>query len=58
VTTDFDLRYVPRTENVREGEKAVEEDDLSTAFYSDEQIDLAHPDHGAVSAGAADEAAL
>ena len=42
VETDFDLRYVPRTENVGEGEKEVEEDDLSTAFYSDEQIDLEH----------------
>ena len=42
VATDFDLRYVPRTENVGEGEKEVEEDDLTTAFYEDEQIDLAH----------------
>jgi uncharacterized protein len=33
---------VPRTENVGEGEKEVEEDDLATAFYSDEQIDLGH----------------
>src|SRR5215216_1695288 len=32
VTTDFDLRYVPRTENVGEGEQEVEEDDLATAF--------------------------
>lgn len=42
VATDFDLRYVPRTENVGEGEKEVEEDDLATAFYSDDQIDLGH----------------
>jgi uncharacterized protein len=42
VATDFDLRYVPRTENVGEGEREVEEDDLSTAFYADEQIDLGH----------------
>jgi uncharacterized protein len=40
--SDFDLRYVPRTENVGEGEREVEEDDLTTAFYDDEQIDLAH----------------
>ena len=40
VATDFDLRYVPRTENAGEGEKEVEEDDLSTAFYSDDEIDL------------------
>jgi len=42
VATDFDLRYVPRTENVGEGEKEVEEDDLATAFYSDNRIDLGH----------------
>ncbi len=42
VKTDFDLRYVPRTENVGEGEREVEEDDLATAFYSDDQIDLGH----------------
>ena len=42
VATDFDLRYVPRTENVGEGEKEVEEDDLATAFYSNDQIDLGH----------------
>jgi len=42
VATDFDLRYVPRTENIGEGEKEVEEDDLTTAFYSDDQIDLGH----------------
>ena len=40
VASDFDLRYVPRMENVGEGEREVEEDDLSTAFYDDEQIDL------------------
>jgi uncharacterized protein len=42
VATDFDLRYVPRTENVGDGEKEVEEDDLTTAFYSEDQIDLGH----------------
>ena len=42
ISTDFDLRYVPRTENVGEGEKEVEEDDLATSFYSDDQIDLGH----------------
>ena len=40
VAADFDLRYVPRTHNVGEGELEVEEDDLSTAFYADDQIDL------------------
>ena len=42
VVTDFDLRYVPRVENVGEGEREVEEDDLTTSFYEDEQIDLEH----------------
>jgi len=42
VASDFDLRYVPRTENVGEGEREVEEDDLATAFYDDDQIDLTH----------------
>jgi uncharacterized protein len=40
VATDFDLSYVPRAENAGEGELEVEEDDLSTAFYADDQIDL------------------
>lgn len=40
VKADFDLGYVPRTENVGEGEREVGEDDLTTAFYSDDQIDL------------------
>lgn len=42
VASDFDLRYVPRTENVGEGEREVEEDDLATAFYEGEEIDLGH----------------
>jgi uncharacterized metal-binding protein YceD (DUF177 family) len=42
VATSFDLRYVPRTENAGEGEREVEEDDLATAFYDDDQIDLGH----------------
>jgi DUF177 domain-containing protein len=42
VTTDFDLRYIPHTENSGEGEREVEEDDLTTAFYADDQIDLGH----------------
>ena len=58
IASDFDLRYVPRTENVGEGEREVEEDDLATAFYDDEQIDLGASDHGAVPARAADEAAV
>jgi uncharacterized protein len=42
VATDFDLCYVPRTENVGEGEKEVTEDDLTTAFYENDEIDLGH----------------
>jgi uncharacterized protein len=40
VDAAFDLRYHPRSQNVGEGERKVEEDDLSTAFYEDETIDL------------------
>jgi DUF177 domain-containing protein len=35
----FDLRYHPHTASV-EGENAIEEDDLTTAFYENETIDL------------------
>lgn len=41
VDAPFDLRYVPHAENVSEGEVAIEEDDLSTAYYRDGVIDLA-----------------
>jgi uncharacterized protein len=40
VASEFDLRYVPRAENVGEGEREVGEDDLTTAFYDQDQIDL------------------
>ena len=36
----FDLEYLPRSENVGEGEREIQEDDLATAFYADETIDL------------------
>ena len=36
----FDLRYQPRSTNVGEGEREIEEDDLTTAFYENEEIDL------------------
>ena len=42
IASDFDLQYVPRTENVGEGERQVEEDDLGTSFYENDQIDLGH----------------
>jgi uncharacterized protein len=40
VDAAFDLRYVPRSENKGEGEREVEEDDVSTAFYENDTIDL------------------
>jgi uncharacterized protein len=40
VRSAFDLRYVPRVENSGEGEREIEEDDLSTAYYENDQIDL------------------
>jgi uncharacterized protein len=36
----FDLRYQPRSANTGDGEREVEEDDLSTAFYENNEIDL------------------
>jgi uncharacterized protein len=36
----FDLIYAPAQDNVGEGEIEIEDDDLSTAFYRDETIDL------------------
>jgi uncharacterized protein len=40
VAASFDLLYLPHAENTGEGELEVEEDDLATAYYRDEQIDL------------------
>ncbi len=40
VSADFDLVYLPHTENVGAGEEPVEDEDLATAFYRDETIDL------------------
>src|SRR4051794_1903629 len=36
----FDLRFQPRTIETVESERAIEEDDFSTAFYDDDSIDL------------------
>jgi uncharacterized protein len=36
----FDLLYLPHQDNVGEGEVEVEDDDLTTAYYRDEVIDL------------------
>ncbi|PWT86313.1 MAG: hypothetical protein C5B57_01335 [Blastocatellia bacterium] len=40
VEPSFDLRYQPHTANAGEGEREIEEDDLSTAFYENDTIDL------------------
>jgi uncharacterized protein len=40
VDSAFDLRYQPSTLNAGEGEREVAEDDLTTAFYDDDVIDL------------------
>jgi uncharacterized protein len=36
----FDLRYQPHAHNTGEGEVEIEEDDLTTAFYENDEIDL------------------
>ncbi|HVH25836.1 MAG TPA: DUF177 domain-containing protein [Vicinamibacterales bacterium] len=40
VQADFDLRYQPHSTNVGEAEREIEEDDLATAFYENDEIDL------------------
>ena len=40
VDAAFDLRYQPHTVNTGEGEREIEEDDLTTAFYQKDEIDL------------------
>jgi len=40
VDASFDLRYHPHALNTGEGEREVEEDDLTTAFYENETSDL------------------
>src|SRR4051812_22639991 len=40
VDAEFDLRYQPHSQNTGEGEREVEEDDLTTAFYDNDEIDL------------------
>jgi uncharacterized protein len=40
VESAFELRYVPATQNAGEGEREIEEDDLTTAFYKNEALDL------------------
>jgi uncharacterized protein len=40
VDAAFDLRYQPHAVNTGEGEREIEEDDLTTAFYENDTIDL------------------
>jgi uncharacterized protein len=40
VDATFDLRYQPHARNTGEGEREIEEDDLTTAFYENDTIDL------------------
>ena len=40
VDQTFDLRYQPHAQNAGEGEREIEEDDLTTAFYENDEIDL------------------
>ena len=40
VDAAFDLRYLPASAMSTEEERAVEEEDLETSYYRDEQIDL------------------
>lgn len=41
VDADFDQRYLPASAASTEPEREVQEDDLETSYYSDDQIDLA-----------------
>jgi uncharacterized protein len=40
VDSAFELRYVPHEQNTGEGEREIAEDDLTTAYYKDQSIDL------------------
>jgi uncharacterized protein len=40
VDAAFDQRYLPSSQASTEAEREIEEDDLETSYYSDEQIDL------------------
>jgi uncharacterized protein len=40
VDAPFDLSYLPQAENAGEGEREIQDDDLSTSFYRGKAIDL------------------
>jgi uncharacterized protein len=40
VSAAFDLRYQPHADNTGEAEREIEEDDMTTSFYENDEIDL------------------
>jgi uncharacterized protein len=40
VASAFELNYLPQSENTGEGEREIETDDLTTAYYRDNTLDL------------------
>ena len=58
VGVHLDLLYLPVSDSTGDAEVQIEESDLHTAFYRDDQIDLGQLIRRAVSPGVADEAAL
>lgn len=40
IDAEFDLRYQPHAQNTGEAEREIEENDLTTAFYENDEIDL------------------
>jgi len=40
VSSAFELHYVPQSDNTGEAEREIDEDDLTTAFYRDNTLDL------------------
>ena len=40
IDAEFDQRYLPSSETLSEAEREIEEDDLETSYYADDQIDL------------------
>jgi DUF177 domain-containing protein len=45
VDQEFDLRYQPHTATAADKDLEIEEDDLTTAFYENDEIDLGHLMH-------------
>jgi uncharacterized protein len=40
VDAAFELRYIPQAQNAGEGEREIEEEDLSTAYYREGLLDV------------------